>query len=81
MLVRISRQDLHSENISNKQKIVKLAKLNVLTWFVITETTSYKMNEIQPEEVVNSDDEEKDPAPEVKKIRSYTDIMKFKLDK
>ena len=47
---------------------------------MITETTSYKMNDIQPEEVVNSDDEEKDPAP-VKKIRSYTDIMKFKLDK
>ena len=39
------------------------------------------MNEIQHEEVVHSDDEEKDSAPEVKKIRSYTDIMKMKLDK
>ena len=40
------------------------------------------MNEIEPEEVINSDDEEgKDSAPEVKKIKSYTDIMKMKLDK
>ena len=48
---------------------------------MITERTSYKMNEIQPEEVVNSDDDEKESGPEVKKIRSYTDIMKIKLDK
>ena len=40
------------------------------------------MSEIVPEEVVNSDDDEsKDSSQEVKKIRSYTDIMKMKLDK
>ena len=39
------------------------------------------MSEIEHEEVVNSDDDEdKDSAP-VTKIRSYTDIMKMKLDK
>ena len=46
-----------------------------------TEFIKYKMSEIEHEEVVNSDDDEdKDSAP-VTKIRSYTDIMKMKLDK
>ena len=41
------------------------------------------MIEIESEEIIHSEGEEegKDSAPEVKKIKSYTDIMKMKLDK
>ena len=38
------------------------------------------MSKIEKEEVKNDSDEEKDSGP-VSKVKSYTDIMKRKLDK
>ena len=40
----------------------------------------FKMSKIEKEEVKNDSDEEKDSGP-VSKVKSYTDIMKRKLDK
>ena len=39
------------------------------------------MSEIEKEEIVNSDDDEEKGEVEVRKIKSYTDIMKMKVDK
>merc|ERR1712026_390863 len=39
------------------------------------------MSEIQTEEIIHSEDEEEKDSGPVTKIRSYTDIMKMKLDK
>ena len=40
-----------------------------------------KMNEIQKEEIENSDDDKEKEEVEVRKMKSSTDIMKMKLDK
>ena len=82
--LRISRLGLYWQNIwiNTKQNIeIFLKNCTEICIAPFTEIIKYKMSEIEHEEVVNSDDDEdKDSAP-VTKIRSYTDIMKMKLDK
>ena len=66
----------------NKYRILLIHNQNRICNNVVEkQPVDVKMKEIEKEEVVNSDDDEEKGEVEVRKIKSYTDIMKMKVDK